>query len=43
MTRRGWWFPSNNRRPGEHVHSKGVSDIIGNAMRRAGVPGMPHP
>jgi integrase/recombinase XerD len=42
MPRRGWWYPSNNRRPGEHVHSKGVSDIIGNAMRRAGVPGTPH-
>jgi integrase/recombinase XerD len=38
----GWWFPANARRPGDHVHSKSVSDIIGNAMRRAGVAGTPH-
>jgi site-specific recombinase XerD len=25
-----------------HVHSKSVSMIIGNVMRRAGVPGTPH-
>lgn len=42
MPRRGWWFPSNAKRPGQHVHAKGVSDIIGNAMRRAGVSGTPH-
>jgi integrase/recombinase XerD len=42
MPRRGWWFPANGRRPGEHLHSKSVSDIIGNAMRRGGVPGTPH-
>jgi integrase/recombinase XerD len=42
MPARGWWFPANNRRPGDHVHSKSVSDIIGNVMRRAGVPGTPH-
>ncbi|AHJ86325.1 integrase [Mycobacterium phage 32HC] len=42
MPRRGWWFPANSRRPGDHVHSKGVSDIIGNAMRRAGARGTPH-
>jgi integrase/recombinase XerD len=42
MPARGWWFPANATRPGEHVHSKSVSDIIGNAMRRAGVPGTPH-
>lgn len=42
MPERGWWFPSNNNRPGQHVHSKGVSDIIGQAMRRAGIPGTPH-
>jgi len=42
MPRRGWWFPANARRPGDHVHSKSVSDIIGNAMRRADVRGTPH-
>lgn len=42
MPRRGWWFPANNRRPGEHLHDKSVSDIIGDVMRRAGVPGTPH-
>lgn len=42
MPRRGWWFPANNRRAGDHVHSKSVSDIIGQAMRRAGVRGTPH-
>lgn len=42
MPRRGWWFPANNRRPGDHVHGKSVSDIIGNAMRRCGARGTPH-
>lgn len=42
MPERGWWFPSNSTRPGQHVHAKGVSDIIGQAMRRAGTPGTPH-
>ncbi|MDT5057710.1 MAG: integrase/recombinase XerD [Mycobacterium sp.] len=42
MPRRGWWFPGNSRRPGQHVHSKAVSDIIGDVMRRSGVPGTPH-
>jgi hypothetical protein len=42
MPIRGWWFPANARRPGQHLHSKSVSDIIGNAMRRAGIPGTPH-
>ena len=42
MPPRGWWFPGNCRRPGQHILSKGVSDIIANAMRRAGVPGTPH-
>lgn len=42
MPRRGWWFPANSRRQGDHVHSKSVSDIIGNAMRRAGARGTPH-
>jgi integrase/recombinase XerD len=39
MPRRGWWFPANSRRPGEHVLRKGVSDIIGNAMRRGDITG----
>ena len=42
MPARGWWFPSNARRPGEHLHSKSVSDIIGMAMKRAEIPGTPH-
>jgi site-specific recombinase XerD len=42
MPSRGWWFPANSRRPGQHIRSKGVSDIIGNAMRRAAVAGTPH-
>jgi integrase len=42
MPRRGWWFPGNSRRLGQHVHSRAVSDIIGDVMRRAGVPGTPH-
>lgn len=42
MPKRGWWFPGNSRRPGQHILSKGVSDIIGNAMRRGGIPGTPH-
>jgi len=42
MPRRGWWFPGNARRPGYPIHSKSVSDIIGNAMRRADVRGTPH-
>jgi len=42
MPRRGWWFPANSRRAGDHVHSKSVSDIIGQAMRRADVRGTPH-
>lgn len=42
MPTRGWWFPSNRRRPGDHVRGKGVSDIIGNAMRRADARGTPH-
>lgn len=42
MPAKGWWFPGNCRRPGEHIHGKSVSDIIGQAMRRAGVVGTPH-
>lgn len=39
MPRRGWWFPSDVTRPGEHVHRRGVTDIIKQAMDRAGIPG----
>lgn len=42
MTPRGWWFPANATRPGDHVLPKSVSDIIGQAMRRAGIIGTPH-
>lgn len=42
MPQRGWWFPANNRRPGDHVHGKSVSDIIGSVMRRVGARGTPH-
>lgn len=42
MPAKGWWFPANRRRLGHPVHAKSVSDIIGNAMRRAGVRGTPH-
>jgi integrase/recombinase XerD len=39
MPRRGWWFPANITRCGEHVHRRAVTDIIGQAMDRAGIPG----
>lgn len=42
MPRRGWWFPANSNRPGDHVLAKSVSDIIGQAMRRSGARGTPH-
>jgi integrase/recombinase XerD len=42
MPRKGMWFPGNSRRPGLPIRSKSVSDIIGNAMRRAGIQGTPH-
>lgn len=42
MPLRGWWFPANKRRPGDHLHPKSVSDILGQAMRRGGVVGTPH-
>lgn len=38
----GIWFPGNSRRPGQPMLSKSVSQIIGNAMVRAGVRGTPH-
>lgn len=42
MPERGFWFPANATRPGEHVLAKSVSQIVGDAMRRAGVTGTPH-
>lgn len=39
MPTRGWWFPGNSRRPGLPIRSRGVADVIGNAMARAGIPG----
>jgi integrase len=39
MPRRGWWFPGNSRRPGQHILSRGVIDAISDACRRAGIPG----
>lgn len=42
MPQLGWWFPGNCRRPGQPIRSKSVSDVIGGAMRRAGIQGTPH-
>ena len=42
MPRRGWWFPANATRPGEHMHSKSVSQVIGQAMRRADITRTAH-
>ena len=41
MPATGYWFPSH-KREGMPIHSKSVSDIIGQAMRRARVRGTPH-
>ncbi|MEB3021335.1 tyrosine-type recombinase/integrase [[Mycobacterium] crassicus] len=41
MPAAGYWFPMRGHE-GEHILSKSVSDIIGRAMRRAGVRGTPH-
>lgn len=40
MPRTGWWFPAYGR-PG-HVAGNTVSRVIGDHMRRCGVPGTPH-
>ncbi|MBB3037335.1 tyrosine-type recombinase/integrase [Hoyosella altamirensis] len=42
MPSRGWWFPANSVRPGEHMLGKSMSQMIGRVMQRAGVPGTPH-
>ena len=39
MPRHGWWFPANSRRPGQHVLSRCVVDVISDACKRAGIPG----
>lgn len=39
MPSRGWWFPANATRPGEHVNSRAVVDAISDACRRADIPG----
>lgn len=41
MPRKGFWFESPVR-PGEAMLAKSVSQIVGNAMRRADVVGTPH-
>lgn len=33
MPDRGWWFPANSRRPGEHVRGRSVSDMITTSSR----------
>jgi site-specific recombinase XerD len=43
MPARGYWFPSNATRPGQHVNRKSVSQIVGDAFRRADIPGSAHP
>lgn len=42
MPRRGWWFPANAKRLGEHVLAKSVSDIIAQAMRRVDINSSAH-
>ena len=39
MPLQGWWFPGNSRRKGLPILPRGVCDIIGQAMDRAGIPG----
>lgn len=39
MPRRGWWFPADKRRPGEHIHSRVVVDTISRTCDRADIPG----
>ena len=43
MPARGWWFPSNRTRPGQHITRKSVSQSVGDAFRRAEIPGSAHP
>jgi site-specific recombinase XerD len=39
MPQRGWWFCGNACRPGEPIARRSVSEVIGDAMVRAGIPG----
>lgn len=41
MPTTGWWFVSQER-PGHPIQSRTVTTHIATAMRRAGVPGVPH-
>lgn len=44
--RRGHWFVAlntpNRKRPAEHINSRSVSDVVGDAMTRVGIDGGPH-
>lgn len=42
MPKKGWWFPGMRNRAHTHLRGKSVSDIIGQAMRRAGIAGTAH-
>lgn len=39
MPSRGWRFPANARRPGEHIMSRHVVNTISDACKRADIPG----
>lgn len=39
MPTRGWWFPANSTRPGEHLHPRSVTDAVSDACKRAGIQG----
>lgn len=39
MPARGWWFPANSTRPGEHIMSRHVVNTVSDACKRAGIPG----
>lgn len=41
MPTTGWWFPAYGGRTG-HVSGNTVSRVVGDHMRRCGVPGTPH-
>ncbi|TDH51582.1 recombinase XerD [Mycobacterium eburneum] len=37
MPARGWWFPANSTRPGQHIRSNCVVMTISDACKRAGI------
>ncbi|WP_267307042.1 tyrosine-type recombinase/integrase [Mycobacterium barrassiae] len=39
MPARGWWFPANSTRPGEHIGSRHVVNTVSDACKRADIPG----